>query len=536
MSKRNRGTLVALAVGAAFLAAQVSRGSTITVNSIADTIAIDGACTLREAIVAANTNVGTADCVAGQAAPGVTDTIAFNIPGAGVRLINIVGSNLPNITEAVVIDGTTQPGASPNTLPNGDNAVWLVQVSRGDSVPGSGFTTTGSGITIRGLDIESIPQAIVLGGSNNVAAGNLLALNPTAVATTGTGGHRIGGSAPADRNVVFGCGTCLALLGQAVVEGNFIGTDVTGNQVASATTVQGINAFADGTRIGGPGPGQGNVLGGFTNTAIEASAFGIVIQGNRIGVGTQGASLPIGNAGIRCSSGNLGAQAKVGGTAAGEANVIAHSGVAGIVVFESPGSSGAPLDCEISGNSISASGQIGIDLRGLSGGSGAGQDTNDPGDTDNGPNDLQNYPVIASALATGTQIQAAFSLDSTPNSTFRIEFFHSAACHPSGFGEGETFLGSTTVTTDAAGLVNVPNFALASTATTGVLTATATDTTVADPVTSEFSACAPLGLTPVVAVPALSTAGLVALIALLGGTAVALLRARRSSPNVALGM
>ena len=50
------------------------------------------------------------------------DTIAFNIPGTGVHTIS-PASALPAITNPVIIDGYTQPGASPNTLANGDNAV-----------------------------------------------------------------------------------------------------------------------------------------------------------------------------------------------------------------------------------------------------------------------------------------------------------------------------------------------------------------------------------------------------------------------------
>jgi CSLREA domain-containing protein len=55
--------------------------STITVNSTADTVADDGACTLREALVAANNNMPSGamagECVAGEAAPTV-DAIHFD--------------------------------------------------------------------------------------------------------------------------------------------------------------------------------------------------------------------------------------------------------------------------------------------------------------------------------------------------------------------------------------------------------------------------------------------------------------------------
>src|ERR1051326_4461602 len=60
-----------------------------------------GNCTLRAAIMESN------------AFPG-TDAIAFNIAGAGVHTIS-PASALPAITDAVIIDGYTQPGPSPNT-------------------------------------------------------------------------------------------------------------------------------------------------------------------------------------------------------------------------------------------------------------------------------------------------------------------------------------------------------------------------------------------------------------------------------------
>src|SRR5207253_9369082 len=76
---------------------------------------------------------------------------------------------------------------------------------------------------------------------------------------------------------------------------------------------------------------------------------------------------------------------------------------------------------------------------------------NDPGDTDNGPNSLQNFPVLAFAGPSGVHSVVGGTLNTTPNTTFHIEFFANNAADPSGFGEGQTFLGFTTVTTDASG-------------------------------------------------------------------------------------
>src|SRR5262249_43101097 len=139
-----RASRAVLAIGLLVLA-PVASASTITVNSTADAVdGNDGECTLREAMQAANDNTASGaaagKCAAGEASPAVVDTVAFAIPGAGVHTIKPT-SSLPPITEAVLIDGYTQPGnggpnAKMNTLAVGDDAVLLIEIS-GESAPGS---------------------------------------------------------------------------------------------------------------------------------------------------------------------------------------------------------------------------------------------------------------------------------------------------------------------------------------------------------------------------------------------------------------
>src|SRR5947209_4977258 len=102
--------------------------ATITVTGTGDTIAKDGVVTLREAITAANTNADpSGDTTPGD--PG-SDTIAFNIPGTGVRTVHLT-SAVPTITDPVVIDGYTQAGSGANSLVDGDNAVLLIELNFG---------------------------------------------------------------------------------------------------------------------------------------------------------------------------------------------------------------------------------------------------------------------------------------------------------------------------------------------------------------------------------------------------------------------
>src|ERR1700748_1635788 len=127
---------------AALITCPLALAGTFTVTNTSDT----GAGSLRQAIIDANNNAGL-------------DTIAFNIPGSGVRTITL-GSSLPDITSPVIIDGYTQPGATPNTLAIGDNAHLLIRIDGGtigtmlflcnpSTCGGSGFSSDGS--TIRGL-------------------------------------------------------------------------------------------------------------------------------------------------------------------------------------------------------------------------------------------------------------------------------------------------------------------------------------------------------------------------------------------------
>ena len=93
--KMNRsGTSAGLVGAAILLSAGIASATTYTVTSSADA----GAGTLRQAIIDANTSLGP-------------DTIAFNIVGSGVHTIVPV-TLLPPITDAVTIDGYTQPGSS----------------------------------------------------------------------------------------------------------------------------------------------------------------------------------------------------------------------------------------------------------------------------------------------------------------------------------------------------------------------------------------------------------------------------------------
>jgi hypothetical protein len=130
---------------------------------------------------------------------------------------------------------------------------------------------------------------------------------------------------------------------------------------------------------------------------------------------------------------------------------------------------------------------LGIDLSNISNRTDPtqGPTANDSCDPDAGPNNFQNYPVLSSVCHTGNTATVQGTLNSTPGTVFTIEFFANAACDSSGFGEGQTYLGSIQVITDAN---CTANFTFTGTTPAGQPFVTATAT---DPAgnTSEFSSC-----------------------------------------------
>ena len=147
-----------------------------------------GSGSLRQAIIDSNNSTGL-------------NTIAFNIPGPGVHTISPVGLNqlsLLPITNPVVIDGYSQPGASRNTLAGGDNAVLLIALNgAGAGSTADGLEITGGGSTVQGLVIYGYGAPNQTSGGHaiyihdvggNTIRGNFLGTDPTGTAGQGNKG------------------------------------------------------------------------------------------------------------------------------------------------------------------------------------------------------------------------------------------------------------------------------------------------------------------------------------------------------------
>jgi len=273
------------------------------------------------------------------------------------------------------------------------------------------------------------------------ATGGKIVANASGVQVNVSQRSTIGGTTMGSGNLVsgnFGSGVLILSAGQTIIQGNRIGTDATGSfRIPNGTGVQ-IQVGTAGIVVGGNTAAAGNVISGnaFYGLRIFRPLGAPLVAGNLIGTDVSGTA-PLGNArdGVLMLSGST--VDSVGGSVAG--NVIAFNGGAGVAV-------GADLDDRssgnrISGNSIHDNGSLGIDL------GSDGVTANDPGDGDTGPNNLQNFPVLFSALSDGVSTEVRGSLNSSPATSFTIEFFANPACDASGFGEGQTFLGQTTLTT-----------------------------------------------------------------------------------------
>jgi hypothetical protein len=225
--------------------------------------------TLRQAILDANAN------------PGV-DLITFNISAVGVQVIK-PATPLPSITDAVKIDGTTQPGYASTPL------IQLDGTLAGTGANGLSITT--SNCTLLGLDVThfSADGIFVQAGNNNTFQSNIIGLDPTGTKgqgnllygielAGGSKGNLIGSNGDgvndtAERNLLSGNGKSgVRIVGtgtsQNVVAGNYIGTNIGGTSgIGNGRDGVSIEGGAASNRIGTDGmsvddAGQRNLISG----------------------------------------------------------------------------------------------------------------------------------------------------------------------------------------------------------------------------------------------------------------------------------
>jgi titin len=245
-----------------------------------------GVGSLRQAVLDANANPGA-------------DTIAFAIAGAGVKTIAPTNA-LPQVIDPVTIDGTTQPGYSGTPL------IQLSGQSAGASA--NGLLLLGGNCLVRGLAINrfalsgirieslgsNVIQRVFLGAdpSGTVAVGN----GSYGLAISGSPGNRIGGPTSSEANLISSngiAGVFLTGLGATDnrIQGNFIGTDVSGRNVLGNGANGAHVVGAPGNWIGGTIAGSGNLISGNRQSGIYLSGVGATnnhILRNFIGTAVEG--------------------------------------------------------------------------------------------------------------------------------------------------------------------------------------------------------------------------------------------------------
>lgn len=505
---------------------QMANAATFTVSNLSDS----GAGSLRDAITAANaapgadtinftTGAGTINLL--TPLPAITDTVTINagatptveldgsgtsatsasigfyvraggcqIQGfiingfkgdAGIRMdtdgtgtdngntiiANYIGTNTAgtaadaNANRGILIVGTTGHFIGDGTA-SGRNVI------SGNSGRGIEITANGSA-TIDGNYIGT--DAAGTADVGNLGHGIQIVNSSNSVIGTAGNGNLISGNDGSGIKIIGDIGTPAS---NNTISSNLIGVNAGGNTAlnnsGSGVTIEGNNNFVT----------NGNVLSGNSVNGVSIGsslATGNFVTGNFIGVGADGTTA-IGNvaSGVRIS--NLANGNTIGGTNVtpgmcdNACNLIANNGDTGSLTARAGINvdSTAGVSNTIRGNSIFSNGTtgtfngLGIDLHMPN------TTANDADDPDTGANNQQNFPVITLAESNGT-IQG--TLDSTASTTFAVDFYGNTAADGAN-SEGRTFLGATTVMTDASGDATF-NFATTATLVAGdFVTATAT--------------------------------------------------------------
>ncbi len=453
----------------------------------------------------------------------VTGLVINRFEDSGIRIDT--GTN-NTVTGSFI--GTNLAGTA--SLGNFNRGILIVG-STGNSIGAANAAGTnvisgnfGTGISITGGGSATVRRNLI--GTNKTGTA-VLANSQDGIRIADSSGSTIGGANAGSRNIISGNGGSGVTIVQSsnattasgnLISANYIGVDITGNTTVMSGTFQT-------SPVGNNGSGvlinaSGNTVGGNRTTSATAStcangcnvisgnrANGIslgsnfaaqnIITGNNIGIGADNTT-GIGNRdnGVQISS--LAAGNVVGGTNTNvgfcnnTCNQIANNGDpansasarAGIYLDLTAGAGNSIREGSIYNNS-----GIGIDLGAV------GSTANDAGDPDTGANNLQNFPVVVSALTSGV---ITGTLNSTANSSFAVDLYRNDAADTAVASEARVFVGTTSVTTDGSGNASFTYGTTAALTTGQFITATATALggsvqAVGD--TSEISAARPVTAT-----------------------------------------
>jgi parallel beta-helix repeat protein len=272
----------------------------------------------------ASSNTVTSNVISGNALAGVWISASSN---------NLVAGNLNGVGE----DGT-------QVVANGDG-VDLLGGATGNTIGGS-VTAARNVISGNGGNGVAISA---FGTDNNVVEGNYIGVNAGGYGPQGNGGYgvvietgasdnTVGGTTPGARNVISGNGASGVIISASgttgnVVEGNYIGTDATG-EYAVGNAIDGVDLAggASSNVIGGTSPAARNVISANHYEGVWITGSGTssnLIEGDDIGTDAHGEE-GLGNAinGIQIDSGA--SSNVIGGSNANDFNLIEYNGSNGV--------------------------------------------------------------------------------------------------------------------------------------------------------------------------------------------------------------
>ena len=273
------------------------------------------------------------------------NTIGGTTAGAGNVISGNDGRGVYDVGGSNLIAGNVIGLSAGGTVAVANVGDGIIVQAGSDTIGG---TTSSAANVISGNAYGGVE---IVFGASNLIDGNLIGTDAAGTVAIGNGGdgvdladastgNTIGGSASGAGNLISGNaydGVQIFNSGTTgnTVDGNLIGTDITGTVAIPNATGVSIDSLASGNTIGGltatPGTGAGNVISGNSGPGITDDGGSNVIAGNLIGVSASGTvALANGSDGIDVFAGGD----TIGGVAAGAGNVISGNSGDGLVITQ----------------------------------------------------------------------------------------------------------------------------------------------------------------------------------------------------------
>ncbi|WP_165075756.1 DUF11 domain-containing protein [Paludisphaera rhizosphaerae] len=401
-------------------------------------------------LISGNTDSGVSITGAGTSGNRVAgNRIGTNALGTAA-ISNGIGVAIEDVAAGNIV-GTNGDGVADadegNLISGNYYGLYIAEGATGNRVAGNRIGTNALGTAaisnVEGVLIVSGATGNIVGtngdGIADAQEGNLISGNTGSAVSmgwAGTSGNRVAGNKiGVDWLGMTAIPNDVGVSIENVASGNIIGTN--GDGIADAGEGNIISGNRIAIFIAGPGADGNRVAGNkigvnATATASVPNKYGVYISGYSTGniVGMNGDGLADSDEG-NYIAGNVKYGVVIGGKAADNrvaGNIISYNGVGIAIGFVPQDNSIGNL---ITRNSIYKNKVLGIDL------GDDGVTANGPNATHSGANQLLNFPVFTTANLHGSDLV----LEGAAPTSSTIEVFI-ADPHPTGYGEGRTYLAS----------------------------------------------------------------------------------------------